>query len=76
MYSGCYVYAVVNAFTWENKEKGKGISFGLSMAQFVKDGENLGGGGADPEEFFEVIPDTGDAPASTKSGAGAGGLFG
>lgn len=75
-YSGCYGYAVINAFTWENKEKGKGISFGVSMIQKAKDGESLGGSGGNPEEHFEKIDDEGDAPASTKTGAGAAGLFG
>ncbi|MGE0211803.1 MAG: ssDNA-binding protein [Parvibaculaceae bacterium] len=77
LYSGCYGYAVVNAFTWENKEKGKGISFGISMFQKAKDGERLGGGGGgNPEDHFEKIEDEGDAPAATKTGAGAEGLFG
>lgn len=77
LYSGCYGYAVVNAFTWENKEKGKGISFGISMLQKAKDGDSLGGGGGgNPEEYFEKIEDEGAAPDSTKSGAGAGGMFG
>lgn len=75
MYSGCFVYAVVNAFTWENKENGKGITFGVSMLQKAKDGESLGGGGADPSEHFETIEDEGDAPAETKKGDGAAGLF-
>lgn len=76
LYSGCYGFAVVHCFTWENKEKGKGLTFGLSMFQFVKDGENLGGaGGVDVDKWAEVIPDEGEAPASTKGGAGAGGLF-
>lgn len=75
-YSGCYGYAVVNAFTWENKEKGKGISFGISMAQKTREGEKLGGGEANPEQYFEKVADEGEAPAFTKSGAGAAGLFG
>lgn len=76
LYSGCYVYAVVNAFTWENKENGKGASFGVSMIQKAKDGENLGGGGdRDPSQYFDAIADEGEAPASTKAGAGAAGLF-
>lgn len=76
-YSGCYGYAVVNAYTWDNKEQGKGISFGISMVQVAKDGERLGGGApGNPDEHFEKIDDEGDAPASTKAGAGAGGLFG
>lgn len=75
VYSGCYGYAVVNAFTWENKEKGKGISFGISMFQLAKDGEKLGGGGVDIDKWAETIEDEGLAPDSTKGGAGASGLF-
>lgn len=75
--SGDYGFAVVNAFTWENDKNGKGISFGISMFQKAKDGESLGGGGAGkPEDHFETIPDESDAPASTKTGEGAAGLFG
>jgi hypothetical protein len=75
-YSGCYGYAVVNAFTWDNKKNGKGITFGVSMVQFAKDGDKLGGGGpGDPTKMFDTIEDEGDAPAATKSGAGAAALF-
>lgn len=78
--SGSQVYAVVNAYTWENDKNGKGISFGVSMVQVAKkaEGDEVlgGGGGPDPEKFFEKIADEGDAPDSTKSGEGAGGLFG
>lgn len=74
--SGDYGYVVLNAFTWENTEQGKGISFGFSYVMKAKDGESLGGGGAGaPDEYFEKIEDEGEAPAETK-GAGAGGLFG
>ena len=79
LYSGCFGYAVVNAFTWENKENGKGISFGVSMIQKAKDGERLGGGGGvdvDVDKWAEKIDDEGEAPAETKTGQGAGGLFG
>lgn len=77
LYSGSYGYAVIHAFTWENDKNGKGITFGIDMAQFAKDGENLGGGGGvDVDKWAETIPDEGTAPASTKGGAGAGGLFG
>lgn len=78
LYSGCYVYAVINAFTWENVQKGKGISFGLSMVQKVRDGEKIGSGGggsSDPESFFEKIQDDG-APPFVPDGKGAAGLFG
>lgn len=77
-YSGVYGYAVVNAFTWENKEQGKGITFGVSLIQKAKDGDRLGGvgGGADPDKWLEKIADEGDAPEETKGGKGAEGLFG
>lgn len=78
--SGSQVYAVVNCYTWENPQNGKGISFGVSMVQVVKAAEGaevLGGaGGPDPDQFFETIVDEGAAPESTKKGAGAAGLFG
>lgn len=78
--SGSYGYAIVNAFTWENRENGKGITFGISAVQVSKvaTGDDVlgGGGGVDPEDVFEKLPDEGDAPADTKSGAGAAGLFG
>jgi hypothetical protein len=75
--SGDYGYATVNAFTWENKENGKGITFGISWAMRAKRGESLGGGGStDPHDNFEAVPDEGDAPAETKTGSGAAGLFG
>lgn len=79
--SGSKVYAVVNAFTWENKENGlKGITFGISIVQLVKkaEGDEVlgGGGGPDPDKFLEKIADEGDAPQETKGGAGAAGLFG
>ncbi|MFK3857786.1 ssDNA-binding protein [Agrobacterium pusense] len=77
--SGSQVYAVVNAYTWENEKNGKGISFGISLVQVVKvaQGEEVlgGGGGPDPDKWLEVIDDEGDAPDSTKGGAGAAGLF-
>jgi hypothetical protein len=73
LYAGCYVYAVINAFTWTHPTNGRGVSFGLSMIQVAKDGERLGGGGGDPSQHFEKIDDEGPAP---KSSDGAAGLFG
>lgn len=75
IYGGCYVYPVVNVWTWDHPTNGKGISAGLIMVQFVKDGERFGGGVSDPKQFFNVIEDQTDAPASVKSGAGAAALF-
>lgn len=77
VYSGCYGYAVLNAFTWHNDQNGDGVSLGINMFFKTGDGERLGGsGGGNPDVWVESVPDAGEAPASTKSGAGAGGLFG
>jgi len=77
--SGSQGYPVVNAYTWEHPSNGKGISFGISMFQVAKvaEGDEVlgGGGGPDPDKFFEKIADEGDAPDAAKGGAGAGGLF-
>lgn len=83
IYSGCYVNAVVQAYTWQHDEGGCGISFGMSMIQFAKEGERLGGSAAPTQEqresnagaFFQgAAPATGSA-AAVKDGEGAGGLF-
>lgn len=78
--SGSIVIPVINAFAWTNDEGGKGVSFGISMLQIAKVAEGdeiLGGaGGPDPDKFLETLADEGDAPAETKSGSGAAGLFG
>lgn len=78
--SGSRVVAVVNCYAWDNPKNGKGISFGVSLVQVVKkaEGDEVlgGGGGPDPEKWLEKLGDEGEAPASTKGGAGAGGFFG
>lgn len=77
VYSGCYGFAVLNAFTWHNDQNGDGVSFGINMFFKKADGERIGGSGAtDPEQWVETVENTGAAPESTKGGAGAGGLFG
>lgn len=77
VYSGCYGFAVINAFAWNNPQNGDGVSFGIQYFQKTKDGERIGGSGqVDPEKWHEKIEDQGDAPQETKQGAGAGGLFG
>lgn len=77
LYSGCYVHAVLNVFTWEHASNGPGMSFGVDMVQFAKPGDRLGGtgaGGGDPNAFFQGVKG-GAAPEATKTGEGAGGLF-
>ena len=79
--SGSVLKPVLNCFTWDHPTNGKGLTFGVVMVQVVKKAEGdevLGGGGGSPEpgKFFEKIADEGAAPDSTKTGAGASGLFG
>lgn len=75
IYGGCYGKAVMNVFEWSD---GKGVSFGFSGFQKLREGEPLGdaGSGSDPAKWVETIEDAGEAPPETKSGAGASGLFG
>lgn len=75
--SGDWGYIYGSFYTWENAENGMGITCGMSIVMKAKDGESLGGGAAPtPDAVMEAIPDEGAAPASTQTGAGAGGLFG
>ena len=76
VYSGCHGKAILNAFAW-SAASGDGVSFGILGFQKLQEGERLGGsGGIDPEKWSETIADEGPAPETTKSGAGASGLFG
>ena len=74
--SGHWGYAVLNAYAWHNDQNGDGVSFGISMFQFVKADEVLGGDGAgrDPNAFFESVSTEGGDEGS--SGNGAGDMFG
>lgn len=76
--SGDYGFAVLNAYAWNSATGGDGVSFGISYFQKTEAGESLGGtgGGVDVNKYYEKVADTGAAPEETKSGAGAGGLFG
>ena len=76
--SGDYGFAVLHAYAWHNDQNGDGVSFGIDYLQKTKAGESLGGsgGGVNVDDVFEQVEDAGEAPASTKSGEGAGGLFG
>lgn len=76
VYSGCFGFAVLNAYAWKNDQGGEGVSFGIQMFFKKADGERLGGGESDPDRWAETIDDAGEAPESTKTGAGASGLFG
>lgn len=79
IYSGCFVHIVVNLYAWEHPKNGKGLSFGLNMVQFAKDGEKLGGSPPSADSFFEGVPASASAAAAktsaAASGNGAGDLF-
>lgn len=59
-YSGAQVRAVINAFAYDTKGN-KGVSFGFSAIQKVRDGENLSGGGADVSLFGDLPEETNSA---------------
>lgn len=62
--SGHWGYPVLNAFAWHHPTNGDGVSFGISMFQFVKADDVLGGERvSDPNKFFEHV-DMGDGGAS------------
>lgn len=73
--SGHWGYPVLNAYAWHNPENGDGVSFGISIFQFVKADEVLGGSGVrDPNAFLSVQTD--GAGGVGADGDGASGLFG
>jgi Protein of unknown function (DUF2815) len=51
-YSGGYYRCSFEAYAWNNKLAGDGVSFGLNNVMFWKDGERLGASRAKPEEDF------------------------
>lgn len=65
-YSGCYARATVEAYAWEHRTGGTGVSFALHNIQRLKHGDRLGGGGkAKPSDEFEAMATAdGDAPAN------------
>lgn len=74
--SGHWGYPVLNCFAWHHPTNGDGVSFGMSMFQFVKADEVLGGGGGgDPDKFFEQIRTEDDDHAPVGDG-GAADMFG
>lgn len=78
VYSGCYGKAVLNAFTWTHPQNGDGVSFGVQFFWKFKDGDKLGGGGTSADEWTEdeAPGNSGSAPSETRTGGGAGSLFG
>lgn len=58
IWSGCYVIACINGYTYDKDKEGKpikpGVGLGLRWLQFVTAGEKLGGG-LDPTEYLQPI---------------------
>jgi hypothetical protein len=65
-YAGCWARAKVNCFAWENAGR-KGVSFGLSNLQKVKDDESFETR-YDPAEDFDAVANTADAPTGDAGG--------
>lgn len=72
--SGHWGYPVLNCFAWHNPKNGDGVSFGISMFQFARADEVLGGSNLDPGEFFEKVQT--EAGTEGSDGSGAASMFG
>lgn len=70
-YAGCYVRAQVNCFSYAS-DGNKGISFGISAIQFIRDGEKLAGSA--PAPAFAPVP--GSAAATSSNGKTGNGKTG
>jgi hypothetical protein len=77
VYSGCYGFAVLNAYAWHHPQSGDGVSFGIRYFQKRKEGEPLGGGGPlDLDKWFDTsVEDEGPPPAAMLGKQGAGSVF-
>ena len=60
-YAGCYVNATVEVWAQDN-QYGKRINAKLRAVQFVKDGEEFGGGHIDISREFTAIADDDESP--------------
>lgn len=76
VYAGCWVYAVVHAYTWSHPKSGKGLSFGITMMQVAKDDEPLGFSKANPDDFFDKLGPEATDGAGKADGDTAESLFG
>lgn len=52
-YSGCYVNAIVEPFAYTTPKSG--VSCGLVLVQFAKDGESFGGGSTVADDALEAV---------------------
>jgi len=63
LYAGCYVNAAISCWV-QNNNWGKRLNANLLALQFVKDGEQFGGGGVQVDEIFDDISDEQAADAA------------
>ena len=60
-YSGCFCNVIIELWAQDN-QYGKRINAKLRAVQFVKDGEEFGGGGIDINREFTAIADDDESP--------------
>jgi hypothetical protein len=69
-YAGCWACCKVNAYAWENSGR-KGVSFGLSNIQKVKDDESFETR-YDPSDDFDSVANTAEGATESEGAAAAG----
>lgn len=74
LYPGCYAWATVTAYAYNNVSKG--VGFGLHNVQKLGEGENLTGRTDPTEDFGDDAPEWGDVPATGGAGGGDEELLG
>ena len=62
LYGGCYVWAYVNAYTYDNKTRG--VSIGLQTMQKLADGEPFGSRSTPEDDFKPISADDFDGAES------------
>ena len=67
-YPGCWARAKVNCFAWENAGR-RGVSFGLSNVQKVRDDESFATT-YDPAEDFDAVANTSSADTGGEAAGG------
>jgi len=61
VYSGCYGYPVLNAYSWEHPVGGRGVTFNIRLFQKSRDDVSLGGRSpVDVDKWYVDIPDDDD----------------
>lgn len=68
IYAGCWIRAVVNAYTYDTKGN-QGVAFGLQHVQKVKDGDSLSGRTRAQDVFEPIVVEgeEGETPSSALS---------